>query len=137
MTGLLSTASIVVVVLVTCGRLFSQAAYRAGLGAPLATVTSVNPITAAAIGVALLGEWYAAGPTGAALALIAAASAVYGVVQLARPGGAVQSDGHPLRPAEVRPAAIVRWALARRRRSAVAVARPSRTTAPPAIPSTM
>ncbi len=136
-TGLLSTASIVVVALVTCGLLFSQAAYRAGLGAPLATVTSVNPLAAAAIGVAFLGERYAAGPTGAALALIAAASAAYGVVQLARPGGAVQSDGHPLRPAEVRPAAIVRSAPARRRRSAVAVARPSRTTAPPAIPSTM
>ena len=49
--GLLSTASVVVVVLVTCGLLFSQAAYRAGLGAPLAAVTSVNPITAAVIGV--------------------------------------------------------------------------------------
>ncbi len=62
MVGLLSTASVVVVVLVTCGLLFSQAAYRAGLGAPLATVTSVNPITAAVIGVALLGERYAAVP---------------------------------------------------------------------------
>ena len=96
--GLLSTASVVVVVLVTCGLLFSQAAYRAGLGAPLATVTSVNPITAAVIGVAFLGERYAAGPTGAALAVIAAASAAYGVVQLARPGSAVQSDGPSLRP---------------------------------------
>jgi hypothetical protein len=82
---LLSAASVVIVVLVTCGLLFSQAAYRSGLGAPLATVSSVNPITAAVIGVVLLGERYAAGPTGAALTLMAAASAAYGVVQLARP----------------------------------------------------
>ena len=63
--GLLGTASVVIVVLVTCGLLFSQAAYRSGLGAQLATVTGVNPITAAVIGVVLLGERYAAGPTGA------------------------------------------------------------------------
>ncbi|HEX6578571.1 MAG TPA: DMT family transporter [Jiangellaceae bacterium] len=83
--GLLSAASGVVVVLVACGLLCSQAAYRAGLGAPLATVSSVNPITAAVIGVALLGERYAAGPTGAALVLMAATAAACGVLQLARP----------------------------------------------------
>lgn len=96
--GLLRTASVVVVVLVTCGLLFSQAAYRAGLGAPLATVTSVNPITAAVIGMTLLGERYVAGPTGAALAVIAAAAAAYGVVQLARPAPHRRATGSSLRP---------------------------------------
>jgi drug/metabolite transporter (DMT)-like permease len=99
--GLLSTASVVIVVLVTCGLLFSQAAYRAGLGAPLATVSSVNPITAAVIGVVLLGERYAAGATGAALTLMAAASAAYGVVQLAGPVSAVQGAAPHWGPCEV------------------------------------
>lgn len=91
--ALVSVAPIVVVVLVTCGMLFSQTAYRAGLGAPLAAVTVVNPVAAASIGVGLLGERYTASPTGATLAVFAAAAAAYGVVQLASAQRSVHIGG--------------------------------------------
>jgi drug/metabolite transporter (DMT)-like permease len=68
------------------GLLLSQVAYRdSGLGAPLATVTLANPIASAVIGMALLGERFAGGAAGAALALAAAAVASWGVVVLAQP----------------------------------------------------
>jgi hypothetical protein len=64
------------------GLLLVQAAYRAGLGAPLAASTLVNAITAAVVGTAVLGEYYAAGSLGVQLALAAAGLAALGVVQL-------------------------------------------------------
>ena len=52
------------------GLLLSQASYRgAGLAAPLATVTVVNPVVAAAIGLTLFGESFRYGTAGTALAL--------------------------------------------------------------------
>jgi hypothetical protein len=76
------------VALSAAGLLLSQAAYRYGLGGPLATLTIVNPVAAAGIGVALLG--LGAGLTlpavlGAALAAVVAS---VGVVLLATPGRA-------------------------------------------------
>ncbi|WP_327717226.1 hypothetical protein [Streptomyces sp. NBC_00490] len=67
------------------GLLLSQKAYRHGLGGPLALLTLVNPVTAAAIGLTLLGEGFRYGPTGTLLALTAAASAIHGVTLLSRP----------------------------------------------------
>lgn len=58
---LLSPWTIAVVALAVSGLLLSQAAYRAGLGAQLATLTMVNPVVAALIGVATLDERFAGG----------------------------------------------------------------------------
>ncbi|GAA3957847.1 hypothetical protein [Actinoplanes auranticolor] len=93
------------VALSAAGLLLSQAAYRYGLGGPLATLTIVNPVAAAGIGVALLG--LGAGLTlpavlGAALAAVVAA---VGVVLLATPGraGPRPACRKALRPARRRP----------------------------------
>ncbi|MDT0449139.1 DMT family transporter [Streptomyces hesseae] len=72
-----------IAVLALAGMLLSQASYRgAGLAAPLATLTVVNPVVAAAIGVAELGEVFRYGATGALLAAVAGVLAATGVVTL-------------------------------------------------------
>ncbi|MBM7166975.1 DMT family transporter [Streptomyces sp. G44] len=60
----------VIAVLAAAGVLISQASYRgAGLAAPLSTVTVVNPVVAAAVGLTLFGEAFRYGTTGTVLAL--------------------------------------------------------------------
>ncbi|MGW1185074.1 hypothetical protein ACWD7Y_10870 [Streptomyces drozdowiczii] len=85
---LLSARLVVVAVLVSAfamgGLLLSQTAYRGGLGAPLAVVTLANPVAAAAIGLALLGERFQGGPAGLVPALLGTAAAVRGVILLSR-----------------------------------------------------
>jgi drug/metabolite transporter (DMT)-like permease len=66
------------------GLLLSQTAYRGGLGAPLAVVTLANPVAAAVIGLALLGERLQGGAAGVLLALAGAGLASRGVVLLSR-----------------------------------------------------
>ncbi|MEV8565212.1 DMT family transporter [Streptomyces sp. NPDC051322] len=69
--------------LATTGMLLSQASYRgAGLAVPLATVTVVNPVLAAAIGVTLFGENFRYGALGTSLALGCGALAACGLVLL-------------------------------------------------------
>ena len=68
------------------GLLLSQAAYRYGLGGPLATLTIVNPVVAAGIGVALLGLGAGLTVPGVATAALAAVVAAVGVVLLTTPG---------------------------------------------------
>ncbi|AZP17988.1 hypothetical protein EJC51_18980 [Streptomyces aquilus] len=75
------------------GLLLSQQAYRSGLGGPLALLTLVNPVTASAIGIALLGEGFQYGGTGTLLALAGAAAAVYGVTLLSRAQEAPSTSG--------------------------------------------
>jgi hypothetical protein len=77
--------ALLVAALSAAGLLLSQAAYRYGLGGPLATLTIANPMAAAGIGIGLLGlgaglTWHAvvAGGAGAVLAAV-------GVVVLALP----------------------------------------------------
>jgi hypothetical protein len=82
-SALVGPAAAGVLLLAPAGLLLSQAAYRDGLGAPLAVVIIANPVAAGAIGVALLGERYTAGLPGIALAAGAAALATYGVTLLA------------------------------------------------------
>ncbi|MGK5733342.1 DMT family transporter [Streptomyces sp. URMC 124] len=73
------------VVLAAAGMLLSQASYRgAGLAAPLATVTTVNPVVAAAVGTAVLGETFRYGVAGGLLAVLAGAVATAGVITLSR-----------------------------------------------------
>lgn len=65
------------------GILLSQASYRgAGLAAPLATVTVVNPVLAAAIGITLFGEEFRYGALGTVLALGCGVAAAGGLILL-------------------------------------------------------
>ncbi|MET8112804.1 DMT family transporter [Streptomyces prasinus] len=73
----------VIGVLATAGLLLSQAAYRgAGLAAPLATLTVVNPVVAAAVGITMFGETFRYGATGTALALSCGVVAAGGLILL-------------------------------------------------------
>lgn len=88
-SGPVLDAQVVVVALLVAafavgGLLLSQTAYRGGLGAPLAVVTLANPVAAAAIGIALLGERLRGGAGGVLLAATGALIAAYGVVVLTR-----------------------------------------------------
>jgi hypothetical protein len=78
------------------GLLLSQTAYTGGLGAPLAVLTLANPMAAAAIGLALLGERVHGGPAGVAPAVLGAVVAARGVVLLTR-------ATHPAHTAPPRP----------------------------------
>jgi hypothetical protein len=101
---LFGVSSLAVVALSVGGLLLSQSAYRAGgLGAPLATVTLVNPLAAAAVGLTLLGQGFAAGTAGVAIAIASLAFVAAGVVLLTRPATAPSSSVVPLqRPAASR-----------------------------------
>ncbi|WP_030598295.1 DMT family transporter [Streptomyces fulvoviolaceus] len=86
-TGGISGADVpslaVIGVLATTGLLLSQAAYRgAGLAAPLATLTVVNPVVAAAVGITMFGETFRYGTTGTALALSCGVVAAGGLILL-------------------------------------------------------
>ncbi|MGW1295344.1 DMT family transporter [Streptomyces sp. NPDC002533] len=76
---------LVIAGLAAAGLFLSQAAYRgAGLTAPLATVTVVNPVVAAAIGITLFGEHFRLGTPGTVLALSCGALAAAGLIMLTR-----------------------------------------------------
>ncbi|MFD4024444.1 DMT family transporter [Streptomyces sp. NPDC058576] len=76
---------LVIAGLAAAGLFLSQAAYRgAGLTAPLATVTVVNPVVAAAIGLTLFGEQFRLGVPGTVLALSSGALAAGGLIMLTR-----------------------------------------------------
>ncbi|MFJ9682687.1 DMT family transporter [Streptomyces sp. NPDC101194] len=91
------------------GLLLSQAAYRgAGLTAPLATVTVVNPVIAAAVGITLFDERFRHGTTGTMLALACGVVAAGGLILLTTERlGAEQRAGsaYPVAPGE--PAGLV------------------------------
>jgi drug/metabolite transporter (DMT)-like permease len=77
--------------LLTCGffavtgMLMIQAAYRdGGLGAPLATCTIVDPVTASGVGIVLLGEHLRLGIAGGALGFAGLVMTVIGLTVLAR-----------------------------------------------------
>ncbi|MFH8798637.1 DMT family transporter [Streptomyces sp. NPDC017936] len=86
-TGGVSAAGLpslaVIGVLATAGMLLSQASYRGGgLTAPLATLTVVNPVVAAAVGITMFGETFRYGSTGTALALSCGVVAAGGLILL-------------------------------------------------------
>lgn len=89
-----------IAVLAAGGLLLSQAAYRgAGLTAPLATVTVVNPAVAAAVGISLFDEGFRYGTAGAVAALASAVLAAAGLVLLtAVPPHVRGSDADALAP---------------------------------------
>jgi hypothetical protein len=74
---------VVIAVLATSGMLLSQASYRGGgLAAPLATLTVVNPVAAAAVGITMFGETFRHGITGTVLALGCGVVAAGGLILL-------------------------------------------------------
>ncbi|WP_374940052.1 DMT family transporter [Streptomyces finlayi] len=74
---------LVIAGLAAAGLLLSQSAYRgAGLTAPLAIVTVVNPVVAAAVGITLFGEVFRYGMTGTLLALVCGAVTAGGLILL-------------------------------------------------------
>ncbi len=82
--GLAALPSLTVIGLfAVAGVLLSQASYRGGgLAAPLATLTVVNPVLAAAVGILMLGETFRHGVTGAALAVSCGVVAAGGLIML-------------------------------------------------------
>ncbi len=77
------TSLLVVAVLAIGGLLLSQASYRgAGLAAPLATVTVVNPVIAAVVGLTMFGESFRYGIAGTLLALGSGILAAGGLILL-------------------------------------------------------
>lgn len=89
---------LVIAVLAATGLMLSQASYRgAGLAAPLATVTVVNPVVAAAVGITLFGETFRYGVTGTVLALGSGVVAAGGLILLTteRLGSSVDAQGPP------------------------------------------
>lgn len=101
---------LVIGALAGAGLLLSQAAYRgAGLTAPLATVTVVNPVVAAAVGITLFGEQFRHGAAGTMLALACGAVAAGGLIMLTtermsaeRREGRQAADGIGSRQADAR-----------------------------------
>ncbi|WP_033210898.1 DMT family transporter [Streptomyces bikiniensis] len=99
------TALLVLSAFAVGGLLLSQASYRgAGLAAPLATLTVVNPVVAAAVGVTLFGEGFRYGAAGAVAALLCGAVAAGGLVELTldRMTPAPESPAPPAKPARGR-----------------------------------
>ncbi|WP_395574654.1 DMT family transporter [Streptomyces sp. BK79] len=73
----------VIGVLATAGMLLSQASYRgAGLAAPLAMLTVVNPVVAAVVGITMFGETFRYGTAGTVLALGCGVVAAGGLILL-------------------------------------------------------
>ncbi|MGW2741851.1 DMT family transporter [Streptomyces sp. NPDC001450] len=73
----------VIGVFATAGVLLSQASYRGGgLAAPLATLTVVNPVLAAAVGIMMFGETFRYASTGTVLALGCGVVAAGGLILL-------------------------------------------------------
>lgn len=80
-------ATIAVLVLPVLGVLLLQTAYRdGGLDAGLATETTVDPVVAGVIGMAVLDERFEGGAPGAAVALLCALTTVAGLIALIRAG---------------------------------------------------
>ncbi|MGW0768904.1 DMT family transporter [Streptomyces sp. NPDC002676] len=88
----------VIAVFAVAGVLLSQAAYQGGgLAAPLATLTVVNPVLAAAVGILMFGEAFRYAGTGTVLALGCGVVAAGGLILLTT----VRTEGTPATEAGV------------------------------------
>lgn len=89
------------------GLLLAQSSYRgAGLAAPLATLTVVNPVAAMAVGIAVSGESFRHGTAGTMAAIACGCVAALGLSALARErGGAPRDAGHLGGESRARPVA--------------------------------
>ncbi|MFI5675435.1 DMT family transporter [Streptomyces cellulosae] len=115
--------AVLTVAFAVSGLLLSQQAYRSGLGGPLALLTLLNPVTASAIGITLLGEGFRYGGTGPLLALAGATAAVRGVILLSR---SQPRQGRPRVPHGRAPGTVADPRPARTGRSQTPATGPSR-----------
>ncbi|MFE1798031.1 DMT family transporter [Streptomyces sp. NPDC059517] len=127
----------VIGVLATAGMLLSQASYRgAGLAAPLATLTVVNPIVAAAVGLTMFGETFRYGETGTMLALGCGVVAAGGLILLTTERISGSERTQPVAPATTPSAAGAASVAAESQETAQGVPQDlSRAAAPEAVPS--
>ncbi|MEU0971156.1 DMT family transporter [Streptomyces sp. NPDC005917] len=89
---------VVIGVYALAGVLISQAAYRGGgLAAPLATLTVVNPVLAAAVGITMFDETFRYGAMGTVLALACGVVATGGLILLTTER--IERTPHPAGPA--------------------------------------
>ncbi|MCM4080638.1 DMT family transporter [Paractinoplanes hotanensis] len=92
--------AIAVLVFATGGYLLSQLSYgRAGMAAPLATVSVSNPIVAATTGVVVFGEGFRFGAAGLVVIAFAAVMMTLGVIGLARQAATRSSSDGSADPA--------------------------------------
>ncbi|MEU3307758.1 DMT family transporter [Nocardiopsis sp. NPDC055551] len=88
-TAFVHPATLATPVIAVFGLFLAQAAYQGmDLGAPLGITTLANPVAAAVVGVAFMGETYAGGVPGAVTAVVCALVAAHGIRLLT-----VRSDG--------------------------------------------
>lgn len=114
-----------IVAFAAAGVLLSQASYRgAGLTAPLATVTVVNPVVASVVGLTLFGESFRYGTTGLLLAVGSALVAGTGLILLT--AGHLQQDAGAESPVGIRPGVPVQQCRE-------TGAKPGQTVTPPAL----
>ncbi|MFE7074010.1 DMT family transporter [Streptomyces sp. NPDC057620] len=127
----------VIGVLATAGMLLSQASYRgAGLAAPLATLTVVNPIVAAAVGITMFGETFRYGETGTMLALGCGVVAAGGLILLTTERISGSERTQPVVPATTPSAAGAASVAAESQETAQGVPQDlSRAAAPETVPS--
>ncbi|WP_086730416.1 DMT family transporter [Streptomyces carpinensis] len=91
-------------VLATAGMLLSQASYRGGgLAAPLATLTVVNPVVAAAVGITMFDETFRYATTGTVLALGCGVLATGGLILLTTERIERTVESLPAHPAPTEP----------------------------------
>ncbi|MBQ1081909.1 MULTISPECIES: DMT family transporter [unclassified Nocardiopsis] len=99
LAGLTHPSSPATAVIAVLGLLLAQAAYQGmDLGAPLGITTLANPVAAAVVGVAFMGETYAGGWLGGVVAAGCAVVAAYGIRLLTVPS----DDGEEATPEGIR-----------------------------------
>lgn len=99
LAGLTHPSSPATAVIAVLGLLLAQAAYQGmDLGAPLGITTLANPVAAAVVGVAFMGETYAGGWLGGVVAVGCAVVAAYGIRLLTVPS----DDGEEATPEGIR-----------------------------------
>ncbi|WP_017547253.1 MULTISPECIES: DMT family transporter [Nocardiopsis] len=99
LAGLTHPSSPATAVIAVLGLLLAQAAYQGmDLGAPLGITTLANPVAAAVVGVAFMGETYAGGWLGGVVAVGCAVVAAYGIRLLTVPS----DDGVEATPEGIR-----------------------------------
>jgi len=80
----LAATVVVIIALTVLAMLLSQAAYRYGLGAQLATQSIANPVVSAGLGIVLLGQGVGLTLPSVGVAIVAATVAAAGVALLAK-----------------------------------------------------
>ncbi|WP_442789832.1 DMT family transporter [Nocardiopsis sp. EMB25] len=102
--GLTHPATLATPVIAVLGLFLAQAAYQGmDLGAPLGITTLTNPVAASVVGVAFMGESYAGGWIGGAVALVSALLAAHGIRLLTVPQDAAPTGAATGRDPDILP----------------------------------